>query len=581
MKLKSRTNASTLAALASSAAAVVILSLATQPALFGQSNADKAAVASASQLAGLGSISGSVHAPKDFKAAKVFAHNIDKDVTYMVFTDAGRYSAVALFPGNYEVTVAKNGFSSEDVEKVKVTPGGAATADLTLQEGAYRPIQQARPATLRSEPLFAYDDLYPPAPGRQIVERTCMRCHGPDFLPNHQWDADQWNAAIDLMQSTALNSNPPGRISPSSVPEGISPQERQTLVDYLVKNFGPESTRRGLAIPEAPVDEKALSKAEFIEYHVPPLANGHDRRFHDEHLSANGDVWYTDANGLQIGKMDPRTASWTDYPLPDAKYRGHGLVQDAGGDIWVSGHTAFVRVDSKTGAMKLYPYHPNGERPDHGNTPIIDSRQNIWTTLMWTNEIAKWDRQTGEVSRFTVPTGYSAPYGMVIDKKDNLWIAEWFACKIARFDTGDRTFTEFTPPTKPCNIRRVFVDHAGMVWYALDSRGKIGVLDPATGKMTEYDEPVPFGFPYDIQEDSENNLWIADSGQGGGLYKFEPRLRKFTYFPAVQRTDMPKISISKADAIWYTTRGGDAKTMSLGALYPDKSKLKTLAAYPQ
>jgi hypothetical protein len=44
---------------------------------------------------------------------------------------------------------------------------------------------------------------------------------------------------------------------------------------------------------------------------------------------------------------------------------------------------------------------------------------------------------------------------------------------------------------------------------------------------------------------------------------------------------MPKISVSKEDSIWYTTRGGDSKTMSLGVLYPDKSKIKTLAAYPQ
>jgi sugar lactone lactonase YvrE len=574
-----RPNSRILATLGIAASAALFLS--AQPALHGQTKADKSAIAGASQIVGLGSISGSVRASKDFKAAKVFAHNVEKNVTYMVYTEGGRYLAVDLFPGNYEVTVAKNGFTSEDVEKVAVSAGGIATADLTLQEGTYRPAQQKRSAVPNNEPLLAYDDLYPAGVGRQIIERTCIRCHGPDFLPNHQWDADQWNAAIDLMQSTELDSNPPGRISSSSVPEGISPVEREALVDYLVKNFGPDSMRRGLAIPEAPVDERALGKAEFIEYRVPPLANGHDRRFHDEHLSANGDVWYTDANGLQIGKMDPRTAGWTDYALPDAKYRGHGLVQDADGDIWVAGHTAFVRVDSKTGSMKFYPYHPNGTRPDHGNTPIIDSKQNIWTTLMWTDEVAKWDRKTGEVSRFRVPTPYAAPYGMVIDKIDNLWIAEWFACKIARFDTSAETFTEFAPSTKPCNIRRVFVDHAGMVWYALDSRGKIGMLNPNTGKMVEYDEPVPFGFPYDIQEDAENNLWIADSGQGGGLYKFDPRTKKFTYFDAVQRTDMPKISVSKEDSIWYTTRGGDAKTQSLGVLYPDKTRIKTLAAYPQ
>ena len=86
-----------------------------------------------------------------------------------------------------------------------------------------------------------------------VVDVTCpwgnhIRCHGPDFLPGKQWDADQWNAAIDLMLSTAPNSNPPGRISEASVPGLIPPHDRQVLVDYLVKNFGPDSTPRGLAV---------------------------------------------------------------------------------------------------------------------------------------------------------------------------------------------------------------------------------------------------------------------------------------------------------------------------------------------
>jgi len=552
-----------------------------QPGMNGQTKADKSAVAGADQITGLGSISGTVKAPKEFKAAKVFAHNVDKNVTYMVYTDGGKYQAVDLFPGNYEVTVSKNGFNSSDVQKVTVTAEGTATADFTLQEGTVRPAQQMRTGVPLNEPLLPYDQLYPPGPGRVTIEHTCMRCHGPDFLSNKQWDADQWNAAIDLMQSTAPNTNPPGRISEASVPGGIKPEDRKVLVDYLVKNFGPDSTPRGLALPEAPIDEMALGKAEYIEYHLPALPSGKERRFHDEHLSMNGDVWYVDTNGLQIGKMDPRTATWTDYALPDAKYRGHGLIQTKDGDVWVAGHTAFVRIDSKNGSMQYYAYDPKSERPPHGNTPYADSKENVWTTLMWTNQIAKWDRKTGEVSRFTLPTPYSAPYGAVMDKSDNFWIAEWMACKIAKFDTNTEKFTEYVPLSKPCNMRRLFVDHAGMVWYPMDANGKIGMLDPTTGKMAEYDEPVPHGFPYDIQEDSRNNLWISDSGQGGGLYKFDPKTKKFTYYPAIQRTDMPKISVSKEDSVWYTTRGGDVKTQALGVLYPDKTKITTLAAYLQ
>jgi streptogramin lyase len=159
------------------------------------------------------------------------------------------------------------------------------------------------------------------------------------------------------------------------------------------------------------------------------------------------------------------------------------------------------------------------------------------------------------------------------------WIAEWFGCKIAKFDTNTEKFTEYTPLTKPCTIRRVSVDHNGMVWYAMDSVGKIGMLNPNTGKMVEYTEPVKFGFPYDIQEDHDYNLWIADAGQGGGLIKFDPRTKKFTYYPDIQRTDMPKIEVSHENSVWYTTRSADAKDMALGVLYPDKTRIATMGAF--
>ncbi len=51
------------------------------------------------EVAGLARLSGSVTAPQAFKAAQVYIRNTDKNVTYMVFTNAGAFRSVALFPG--------------------------------------------------------------------------------------------------------------------------------------------------------------------------------------------------------------------------------------------------------------------------------------------------------------------------------------------------------------------------------------------------------------------------------------------------------------------------------------------------
>jgi virginiamycin B lyase len=517
-------------------------------------------------LSGLGSVSGTVKAPGEFKAAKVYLKNVDKNVVYMVFTEGGRYQAVDLFPGNYEVSVKKNGFADSEVQKLTIAAGASGTADFSLKEGTYRPNQQMRSGLPHNEPLYSYDELYPPGHARETIERTCIMCHGPDFLPNKH----QWNAGIDLMQNP--NDNAGARLVPGTFAAG----EREELVAYLVKNFGPDSKKRGLQVPDEPIDEKALGKAMFIEYHIPPLAKG-DRGFHDAHLSQNGDVWYVDARGVQVGKMDPRTATWTDYALAGPQYRGHGLTQDASGDIWVAGHTAFVRVDSKTGAIKYIPYDPEAKRPPHGNTPFVDSRQNIWESLSWANEIAKYDHTTGEVSLYKTPTDNSFAYGMVMDKNDKVWLADWWRCKVTKFDPVSTQWIEYIPLSRPCTMRRVFADHDGMIWYALEWPGKIGKLDPNTNKIEEYAMPLKWSFPYDIQQDHDSNYWIADSGQGGALVKFEQKTKTFTYYPYVQRTDMPKIEVSNENSIWYTTRSADPQEQALGVLYPDKSKIQTLA----
>ena len=121
------------------------------------------------------------------------------------------------------------------------------------------------------------------------------------------------------------------------------------------------------------------------------------------------------------------------------------------------------------------------------------------------------------------------------------------------------------------------MDSKGIVWFGIYSHGKLGKLDPKTGKVTEYKIPLAFAQPYDAWPDHDDNIWIGDDGQGGTLIKFDPRTEKFTYYPAPQMGDMPKLAITREGAIWYTPRS--SANAAAGVLYPDQSKIKTLGAY--
>jgi streptogramin lyase len=183
-----------------------------------------------------------------------------------------------------------------------------------------------------------------------------------------------------------------------------------------------------------------------------------------------------------------------------------------------------------------------------------------------------------------VPTHNAIPYGIVVDKNDNLWMALWDSGNLAKFDTTVNEWTIFTPPTYPGQVRRLNVDAQNNVWYGMWSAGKrpgiLGKLDQTTGRITEYKVPRQNSNPYDVAQDLEGNIWVADvGGTHASLFKFNPRDATFTLYPKPQKTaDTPKIQITREGAIWYAPRGSQ-KAPAFGVLYPDMDKITTLGAY--
>jgi len=84
-------------------------------------------------ISGTGMISGTVEAPKPFQAAKVYVMNTDKNILYMVYTSGGKFRAVNLLPGRFEVTVRKQGFTS-DPKAVELKAGSHETTSLTMRD---------------------------------------------------------------------------------------------------------------------------------------------------------------------------------------------------------------------------------------------------------------------------------------------------------------------------------------------------------------------------------------------------------------------------------------------------------------
>lgn len=570
-------------------------------------------LADAQPLDVTGSLSGVVTAPSDFQAAQIYALNVDKHIQHVVYSSEGRYRAINLFPGDYEVRVEKRGFTS-DIQRVTIDEGQSINLNLELREVS----DDSGPRSDQDAELVAYDSLYPPGPGRDALERNCTYCHTRDALndlrlPSLQWTRSQWELGVDLLLNVG---GPRGTMHRSVVPETtglvaastislhpvgeieisaqntLSTQDRELILDYLTVNFGPNSTRRSLlalAEPDIPLDEQALANAMYVQYHVLPDPeidmNGATRQVQDPHFDNDGNVWFTDrGRHNRVGKLDPRTGSITDYLLPDTRdLDPHGLTVDAEGHVWWIREWGLTlgRLDPSSGEM--WEYSANVDNSILGGAihdPALDSAQNVWFSVMSGNHLGKWERESEKITLYTAPTqGEGAyGYGILVDRRDKVWYATYQRCDLTTFDPVTASFTEYHAlgdREQGCIMRRLDEDSDGAIWYGIYSHGKLGKLDPRTGEQLIYDMPVPFGQPYATQIDPEGNVWMGDDTTG--MVRFDTRSEKFTYFPSPQSTSFPKMEITRDGAIWFGPR--DRGHPRVSVLYPDMTKITELGAY--
>ena len=73
----------------------------------------------------------------------------------------------------------------------------------------------------------------PGGPVRDVILRSCTACHGIDEYAYYAMDRGAWADLIERM-----------KVTPSGVVKGavISDEDKETLLDWLVTEFGPDST---------------------------------------------------------------------------------------------------------------------------------------------------------------------------------------------------------------------------------------------------------------------------------------------------------------------------------------------------
>ena len=333
----------------------------------------------------------------------------------------------------------------------------------------------------------------PPGEGEALVREACSGCHRPEILERAQgYDTtSKWRALISTM--VALDE----------------PRE-DIIARYLAEHFRSKPELYPTLVP-GPVE------IEIDEWLVPTLG----QRSRDPIEAQDGAIWWTGMWASLVGRMDPATGAFTEYPLPPTA-RPHSIVPADDGAIWYlgNGNGTVGRLDPATGAIREFA---TGLEDPH--TGVFHPNGYFYFTAQRAGAVARLDVVTGEI--LTVNT-CRRPYGIKVGPNGYLYVAFNGENAIGEVNPDTLEVNYFVIPHEDSRIRRLDVASDGSIWYVNSTRGKIGHLDPKTGEVREWDSPSgPNSHPYAIALINDV-VWYNESGQRpDALVRFDPASETF------------------------------------------------------
>jgi virginiamycin B lyase len=140
----------------------------------------------------------------------------------------------------------------------------------------------------------------------------------------------------------------------------------------------------------------------------------------------------------KIARFDTKTHAFKEWDLASG-HHPHGLLVDKQGIVWTTGNGngTLGRLDPATGKFTEYPTPSRGGGP---HTLVIGNDSVIWFTMQSGNKIGRFDTKTsGPITEY--PTS-GEPYGLALDKSGAVWFCRMGDNKVGRLDPKSGQMTE-------------------------------------------------------------------------------------------------------------------------------------------
>ncbi|HTV33359.1 MAG TPA: hypothetical protein VME69_09725 [Methylocella sp.] len=311
----------------------------------------------------------------------------------------------------------------------------------------------------------------------------------------------------------------------------------------------------------------------------------------------DGNLWFTQPETNEIGRIDPRTGAITEYHVPAAgppgvysNYGPFGITAGPDGNLWFTEveSNRIGRINPWTGKITEF-----SEGLSHGSKcqssisagagPFgitVGHDGNLWFTEFCGDRIGRINPWTGKITEFskglspgnncrpavTKTTVGTFPSYITEGLDLRLWFTEFCGNKIGAIDPWTGTITEYSTGISPSvappgsGPDGITTGPDGNIWFAQEIGNKIGRLNPWTGTITEFSTGIsPGAGPIKITSGPDGNVWFTEDSGGGGLAQLDPWTGTITELhPALASGTFPVgITAGPDRNIWFTEYDGN------------------------
>ena len=479
----------------------------------------------------------------------VSARKAGSSVTVSVVSDAeGRFSfpAAKLEPGSYALRIRATGYELESPLTAELADGASAPLELRLRKARDLSAQLTNAEWLAS---------FPGTPDQKKFLYGCVGCHTLERIAKSGHDAAEFRQVMKRMAGYTNNSHvdrPQVRLRARDPMRDFGPDADKNAA-YLA-TVNQSSGARPYALQALPRAKGRSTRVVITEYELPrkPLMP------HDVVVDRDGIVWFSQFDEQFLGRFDPKTRKYTEFPIPvqrpDYPKGTLDLEVDPEGNLWLSHmfQSGVVKFDKKTQTFQAFPL-PAGLVNEDSQQSMVGPQR--WTVdrKLWLNDAGipgmhRLDMATGKFETWKPYENMKGPhsvYGIYADSRNNIFFMDFGGENVGRIDAKTGKLTLHPTPTPRSRPRRGRMDGEDRIWFAEWRAEKIGMFDTRTETFREWPVPAPYTAPYDVVRDRSGKVWTAGMNTDRVL-RMDLESGEYAEYPLPSQTNIRRVFVDDA-----------------------------------